>query len=732
MALDPEQGVPIADDVSGPYAAVELLLLEKMAEHLAVGLADSDWSQRQLVERLKFRNEAVRLQRGMQVAMPPRMGEAIRKAAVMGRGAADRDLVDNGAAPRKGATRHENLPPHVERRALQAANEVASFTGMIANNADNIYVQVKMRVEAVGAGQGGSADNLRRQAVQQALDILTARGITGFRDNAGRNWSLSTYMEMKSRTLVNQQLIDSHTERMVERGYNFLVVSSHARSAPQCQPFEGQVLSLDGTTGTVTRPNAAGPGTVTVKIKATLKDARAQGFQHPNCRHAVSSWIPGASRTFTTEPDPKGYADTQRLRAMERAIRETKRKRAIAVDPGAKRRLSDTLRQQQAAAQKHRSLNNLNKRPQRERVDLGYDIGDIDPKGVMPPKLPKTTPDAPSVVPKPAAASTRLSADTLDLIERARATLPKDRAGWLDTTLRYPKDNNGAKLIPEKLAGHLTSTMQVGQAIRRDTAKQIRKDTQLTALRKEEKSLLDAGKYLSPRRTEIQRDIAQRERAIIQDTLSDVRRFGGVQQTARVAAQGGKDYEAGSSAAIDLVRGAETIYPTDWLRAADSRGPLVIGSSERAFFRRGSGDRDDLIASTTLAEPYYRGAFSSYAEETMAHELGHRMESLIPGLTHLEYAFVRSRSIKDGTLEPTTPIFDDPNLSDEVGFADEWSNRYAGKTYAEGMSDPATSSAEVFQVGIEDTFGREHHGRGGKYDKTGELQEFVMGALALL
>lgn len=735
--MDPEAGEPIAEAVFSPYAAAELILLEKMAEHLAVGMAKKNWSQRQQVERLRFRNEAVQMQRGLQSSVLPRMGRAVKEAAALGHRAADTDLDSHGVRPMKNEDRRIATSPQVERRAQQAIGEVSVITAQIADKADSMYVQIKMRVDAATA-TSAAPENLRRQAVQQALNVLTARGITGFRDNAGRNWSLSTYLEMKSRTIVNQQLIDSHTERMRERGFNLLVVSSHARPAPQCQPFEGQVLSLDGTTGTVTRPNAAGPGTVSVRIKATLEAARAKGFQHQNCRHAVSAFIPGASRTFTTEPDAKGYEATQRLRAMERAIRETKRKRAIAVEPAAKRRLSDTLRRQQAAAQKHRNMYGLNKRPQRERVDLGYDIGDVNPRGVMPPTTPKPTPDAPSTT---RSAPQQLSADTVTLIEQARSTLPAGRSAWRDTTRDYPRDTNGAKLVPAALTRHLDTTLRVGAAIKRDTDRALTTDTTIARLRAEDAKLVAASRNLDPRRRDISKEIATRERDVIQAALADVRSFGGVQQTVTAQATrttvGGNDVGAGTNSVLAQVRRAETVFPDDWLNAANRRGELSVGTTDRAFYARGRGDDGrDLIAAGDTSNGNmrhyaagYRGAFDSLADEIMAHELGHRMEQIIPGLTQLEYAFVRTRSTRGGVLEPLTPIYGDS--SSEVGYADDWANKYAGKSYATDRdTDPATVPAEVFQVGLQDTFGRSYDG--GEYDRTGQLQEFVMGVLALL
>ncbi|MDP9637382.1 hypothetical protein J2W18_002301 [Rhodococcus cercidiphylli] len=61
----------------------------------------------------------------------------------------------------------------------------------------------------------------------------------------------------------------------------------------------------------------------------------------------------------------------------------------------------------------------------------------------------------------------------------------------------------------------------------------------------------------------------------------------------------------------------------------------------------------------------------------------------------------------------------------------DWHNKYVGTTYAnDQMADPARRAAEAFQVGIQDTFGRSHNT--GEFDKSTQLQEFVIGAMALL
>ncbi|WP_237350168.1 phage minor capsid protein, partial [Prescottella equi] len=81
---------------------------------------------------------------------------------------------------------------------------LAQFTQRIPGNSERLYQDVVSRVQVRDVPTAGGT---RLDAVQEALNHLTKRGITGFRDNRGRNWSLTSYLEMKSRTIVNQTLI---------------------------------------------------------------------------------------------------------------------------------------------------------------------------------------------------------------------------------------------------------------------------------------------------------------------------------------------------------------------------------------------------------------------------------------------------------------------------------------------------------------------------------------------
>ena len=364
MALDPSEAAGLPDELINLYTEAELALMAMLAEAIVAGIDTPEWEARQPAEMLRFRQQAQLLALQLQSQMPALVEGAVAGAAERGREAADEDL--------KALPKPPPVPPvtpdrdRKTRAAIYAGQQVLSqVTARIPGAAGELHSQVTTQIIARSSGVRSGT---RLDAAQQALDILTKRGVTGFRDSAGRNWSLASYIEMKSRTIVNQELRQGHTDRLLERGHNLVVVSSHSNPAPVCQPFEGQILSLDGETGTVIRPNATGGKAVKVKIKATMREATSAGFGHPNCGHAVTGYVPGASRTFETRPDPEGYAATQKQRDMERAVRDTKRQQAVAVTPQRKRELAARLKQQQAAIAAHTAQHDLKRRPNRERL----------------------------------------------------------------------------------------------------------------------------------------------------------------------------------------------------------------------------------------------------------------------------------------------------------------------------------------------------------------------------
>ena len=330
MALDPEGARNIPAHLIALYTDAELALLRLLAEAIADGIDTDQWQQVQASRQAEFRQAAEALARHLQAAMPPLLQDAVQAAADLGEQAADEDA-DNtpeppeavsvaatgtaatvaGSAPRRDRPRN----PRTVAATQSAWSTLARTTQLLPANADRLYGQVLAQIQVrspdvprLTPHTGGilgapRATGTRLDAAQQALDILTKRGITGFRDRGGRNWSLTSYVEMLSRTVVNEELREAHIARALEHGHTLMVVSSHSKPAPQCQPYEGQVLSLDGSTGTVELESATTGRPVRVTIKATMREAISNGFRHPNCfpadtRVSVPSGIRAADRRW--------------------------------------------------------------------------------------------------------------------------------------------------------------------------------------------------------------------------------------------------------------------------------------------------------------------------------------------------------------------------------------------------------------------------------------------------
>lgn len=330
-----------------------------------------------------------------------------------------------------------------------------------------------------------------------------------------------------------------------------------------------------------------------------------------------------------------------------------------------------------------------------------------------------------------------------------------------EVTAEYPRDAAGRRLPPDEYKKALAGVLEAGEAIYNDFVDAQQRDKtiyelqqkldgeySLAAIKKAVQEDTPDRRRLIDGRPKIRQQIKRREQELLMQLLKSVRGFGGVrhdkaQPGTTTGASGGDMRELPArSDWRERLREAEEFFPDDWLRMSADK-PLTLASSRRAWH---SGRRGDKATTLAMATPdrdnaVYSGAFKDETDEVTVHEMGHRMESTIPGLQELEFTFVRSRSMRGDRLEPPKKLSDVQRHSGyadyEVAFLDDWAHPYAGKTY-ERMStvnghpmvddpDPASKPWEVFQVGLQDTLGR-----GDRQFGDTQLQYFVLGALATL
>jgi len=138
----------------------------------------------------------------------------------------------------------------------------------VARRVDDIYRKMTLE-KARGSVLGYQTS---KTAAKKLREDLQSKGITGFVDKAGRQWTLQNYSRMAAITVTNNALREGTINRIQERGHDLVQVSSHPGPCKKCEQYNGATLSISG--------NDPDYG--------SIDEARGNGLFHPRCKHAVS------------------------------------------------------------------------------------------------------------------------------------------------------------------------------------------------------------------------------------------------------------------------------------------------------------------------------------------------------------------------------------------------------------------------------------------------------------
>lgn len=234
------------------------------------------------------------------------------------------------------------------------------------------------------------------QAQAAAWREFTRQGVTGFTDKSGRNWALSSYVEMAVRTSSARAFNASSLARMQAVGFRYFTVPAHVHPCPLCGPWQGAILTLGPTVDD------------TVDTDGTVAEATAAGLFHPNCRHTLIAYDPATmsrpERHAWTGEDELRYRATQKQRALEREIRKAKVSAARALTPEAAVDGRQDVRAAQARIREHLAKHPyLGRQPRREQPRLRMDVQGLTPwsppPGPKPPFSDGSAPDWTAAVP---------------------------------------------------------------------------------------------------------------------------------------------------------------------------------------------------------------------------------------------------------------------------------------------------------------------------------------------
>lgn len=370
MPVDRSIGDELAATLVGLYRDVETRLVGDISRRLASGIDRSDWAERKLAGVSDLRKQTEKLLVAVTGELGPRVEQALVLAYTRGGREATKEIARiTGTTDRLGAI----------RRSVSAIDAVQRLIWALVSRLRGTHVQIlRWTIDAYRTTVARSSVGVltgtmtRRQAAQQAWSQLLNRGITGFRDSAGRRWELASYVEMATRTTTAHAAVQGHLDRLGDANIELVIVSNAPQECKLCRPWEGKVLSRSGS----------GPHTVEVEhpihdyqmvkvqVAGSVIDAAEAGLMHPNCRHSLSAYLPGVTKAPTNTEDVKGDKNRQRHRVLERNLRRWKLRQIGAIDPAEKQLTAAKVNAWSEAIAQHVKDTGLIRQPAREVVGV--------------------------------------------------------------------------------------------------------------------------------------------------------------------------------------------------------------------------------------------------------------------------------------------------------------------------------------------------------------------------
>ncbi|MFJ6566232.1 phage minor capsid protein [Streptomyces sp. NPDC091292] len=365
MPVSPDMAEDLASAVASLYEQAELSLIEKVASALAEGLGSPRWAVLRIQSIGSLRTAIEDIIAALQTASVPAIHRAVAEAYNRGAQAA---VVELGALAPTVATIPAGTQA-VDQLAAALVQETGATHQRILRQGLDVYRQVI--AEATSAPLLGATT--RREAAGRALARFAGKGVTGFVDRAGRAWNLTSYAEMATRSALGRAAVDAHTDRMAASGIDLVIVSDAPEKCARCKPWEGKVLRREGPSGAgiVEVEHATEDGRmVRVRVAGSLLEARAAGLLHPNCRHSVSSYLPGVTRALPSKVDRTRatYEQSQQQRYFERQVRRWKREAAGAMDEKKKAQANARVRAYQGRIRELVAESGLPRKSHREQL----------------------------------------------------------------------------------------------------------------------------------------------------------------------------------------------------------------------------------------------------------------------------------------------------------------------------------------------------------------------------
>ena len=191
--------------------------------------------------------------------------EAIADSYMKGVEWADKDPLSGNKILAGFGKIHEHA---AEVLADNAYSRLSDVNNVVGRRVDDVFRTVALE-HAKGSVIGYQTT---RQAAKRIKSDLAEKGITGFKDKAGREWDMGRYARVLAQETTNGAFRQGSINRFQEHGHDLVRISTHAGSCRRCTPWEGRTLSLSGTD-----PDYP-----------SLAEAQGAGLLHVGCLHVLS------------------------------------------------------------------------------------------------------------------------------------------------------------------------------------------------------------------------------------------------------------------------------------------------------------------------------------------------------------------------------------------------------------------------------------------------------------
>ena len=381
-----------AETIDSVYIDLEAQLMQNIARHL------SDWGQpidtdRWLLQKLaeigKLNKENIKIiaqMSGLSQTAAERMLNEMAEEAIQNmepgfQYLARRGLVDEAVEVAKSNNVKQTMR-NLQKQAQDALNLTnttmlhkaqEAFKTLAQNTAEEAIKIMNNNTSAVITGAES-----RQQALRRTIKQFNERGITGFVDKRGRNWTPEAYVNMAMRTTAGNVANEVQTARCEDYGISLIAIDAHSGARPKCAKDQGKIFDLNNGSGETEDLDGK-------KIKYypwnSSSYGEPDGLLGINCGHHKFPFVPGVNiqRYFPTEDlDANNvlYKQTQVQRALERDVRKQKRKCMLYDELGDKEAFDDAavkLKSQEAKLKDYVDKHDfLNRRRDREQV-VGFD-----------------------------------------------------------------------------------------------------------------------------------------------------------------------------------------------------------------------------------------------------------------------------------------------------------------------------------------------------------------------